>query len=939
MRRFLPVVAAIVLAACSRPAPTTTSTATTETPKLVFEKYTLPNGLDVILSEDHRLPMVAVNLWYHVGPANEGPGRTGFAHLFEHMMFQGSKHVEGDSHFRLLEAAGASDYNGTTDFDRTNYFETLPANQLELALWLESDRMGYLLDVLDQANLSNQQDVVRNERRQNMENVPYGIVEEAEFHELFPGQHPYHGYVMGSHRDIQAAKLDEVRNFFKTYYTPNNASLAIVGDLDKATTRTLVEKYFGPLRRGPAVPKIAVTTPPITQERRAVVADKVELDKVYLGWLTPAFYQPGDADADLAGHVLGGGKSSRLYKKLVYEQQIAQDVTAAQNSLMLGSVFTITATAKAGHKAAELEQAIDAELAKFQAEGPTPQELERARNSMDTNIIGGLEALGGFGGVADTLNRYNHYVGTPDYLDKDLARYRAATAETVKAFAASKLTRNARVVVYGVPGPRKLDADVPAPPPAKKAAGATAMEPANADAAWRKDPPKPGPATTLQVPTPTSFTLANGLTVIVSERPTLPVVSMAVVVRTGSDANPTDRSGLANFTVAMLDEGTSNRNALTLADDVAQLGTELDLSSSMDQSNLQLRVLKRHVAAGLDLLADVTLHPSFPQEEIDRQRSRRLTQLVQQREDPATQATTAMQAALYGSSHPYGYTELGKEESIKATGRGDMTAFWQRNFVPGNAALVVAGAITAAELRPMAEKAFGGWGGGAPSATALPSPQTTSSKLVLVDIPGAPQTEIRVASIGAPRATPDYPQLQVMDMVLGGLFSSRVNLNLRERHGWTYGAYATFEYRKSAGPFFVAAGVRQDATGAAVAETLKEITRMANEPISADELALGRDALARSLPGLFETSLGAIDAIGRLYVYGLGLDYYSRLPQQLNAVTTAAVQDAARRYLLPGRFIVVAAGDKAKIAPQLQKLGLGAAEMRDADGNLKRPVK
>ena len=306
------------------------ASAANDVPTLTFEKYTLPNGLEVILSEDRRLPLVAVNLWYHVGPANEEPGRTGFAHLFEHMMFQGSKHVPGDTHFRSLEGAGASDLNGTTDFDRTNYFETIPANQLELALWLESDRMGYLLDQVDQANLSNQQDVVRNERRQSVENQPYGIVEEALFHQLFPKEHPYYASVIGSHTDIQAAKLEDVKNFFKLYYAPNNASIAIVGDIDKAATKALVEKYFGTLKQGQPVPKPSVQTPPISAERRAVVQDRVELPRVYMAWLTSPIFKPGDADADIVSTALGGGRSSRLYKKLVYEKQIAQDVSAAQ---------------------------------------------------------------------------------------------------------------------------------------------------------------------------------------------------------------------------------------------------------------------------------------------------------------------------------------------------------------------------------------------------------------------------------------------------------------------------------------------------------------------------------------------------------------------------------------------------------------------------------
>ena len=379
--------------------------------------------------------MVAVNLWYHVGPANEEPGRTGFAHLFEHMMFQSSKHVPADSHIRLLETAGASNLNGTTDYDRTNYFETVPANQLDLALWLESDRMGYLLEKVDQAALSNQQDVVRNERRQSVENQPYGLAGEALVQTLFPKGHPYYGDVIGSHEDIQAVKLDDVNRFFRQYYAPNNASLAIVGDIDTAATKKLVEKYFGTLKRGPAVPPITAETPKITAERRRVVPARVKLPRVSVAWLTPPAFKPGDADAEIVADILGGGRSSRLYKKLVYELQIAQTVSAFQNSLILGSMFQIDATARPGHTAEELERAIEQEIDTIRTQPPSAAEIEKARNSIETAIIGGLDRLGGFGGVADRLNMYNHYLGTPDYLDKDIQRYRAVTPQSVQAFA------------------------------------------------------------------------------------------------------------------------------------------------------------------------------------------------------------------------------------------------------------------------------------------------------------------------------------------------------------------------------------------------------------------------------------------------------------------------------------------------------------------------
>ncbi|MQA30595.1 MAG: insulinase family protein [Luteitalea sp.] len=912
-------------------APAATTTQASDIPKIDFEKFTLPNGLEVLLSEDRRLPLVAVNLWYHVGPANEAEGRTGFAHLFEHMMFQGSKHAPGDMHFRTVEGAGGSTINGTTDFDRTNYFETLPANQLELGLWLESDRMGYLLDMVDQANLSNQQDVVRNERRQSVENQPYGVVEEAMFHQLFPRNHPYYASVIGSHADIQAAKLEDVQNFFKLYYAPNNASLAIVGDIDKAATRALVEKYFGSFKQGQPVPKPNVETPAITAERRQVVKDRIELPRVYMAWLTSPIYQPGDADADIAATALGGGRSSRLYKKLVYEKQIAQDVQAQQYSLQLGSVFSIQATARPGHSAEELEKAIDEELSLLGQAGPDATEVERARNVIETRIVQGLESLGGFGGVADRLNMYNHYLGDPAYLPKDIERYRAVTPATVKAFVQEQLTPNARVVVHGVPGEPDLGTPVPTPAQAKAAPGAGAQS-VNADEPWRNEPPKAAEARALKLPEPTSFQLPNGLTVLVNERPGLPIVSANLVVKTGSGANPAAKPGLANFAAAMLDEGAGSRSALQIADEVARLGGSLTTGSTMDASQASASSLQRTFPQMLDLLADVVRRPSFPAEELERQKASRLASLVQQRENANAVATAVMSAALYGPSHPYGYTELGTETSNKTMTREDLQKFWAQNFVPNNAALVVSGNITTGELRPLVEKAFSDWPKGTPAENAVGAPATTSARLVVVDKPGAPQTQVRVASIGVPRNTPDYETLLILNEALGGLFSSRINLNLREQHGYTYGASSQFLFRRSAGPFLVASGVRTDVTAPAVSEILKELSRIRDGELGADELTLAKDSLVRSLPSQFETSGRVTGSTTNIYVYDLGLDYYSRLPGRLTAVDAAGVKAAALKYVLPEKMLVVLVGDRARIAADMQKLNLGRAELRNPDG-------
>jgi zinc protease len=902
-----------------------------EMPRIPIEKYTLPNGMEVILSPKRGLPMTAVNLWYHVGPANEAAGRTGFAHLFEHMMFQASKHVPEDQYIAMLQAAGASDVNGTTSFDRTNYYSTVPANQVELALWLESDRMGYLLDKLDAATLANQQDVVRNERRQSFEGPPYGMAEEAVYQTLFPKGHPYYGVIIGSHEDIQAAKLDDVRRFFREFYAPNNATLTIVGDFEPAQVKALITKYFGTLRRGPAVAPLKVDTPRISAERRKVVPARVQLPKVYMSWLTPALYKPGDAEADFTAQILGGGRSSRLYKKLVYEKQIAQDVSAVQSSLQLVSVFEIEATARPGHTAEELEKAIEEELAAMRARPPDASEMERARNSIETGIVGSLESIGG---LADRLNAYNHHTGNPDYLQKDVDRYRAVTAAAVQAFARDQLPLTGRVVVHAVPGTPEPLAQVATPPPPKAAEG-QAPEGINADEAWRAQPPKPAPARTLQLPTPATATLPNGLTLILNERRGLPIVAAQLVFKTGSDANPLDKPGLANFTAAMLDEGTAARNALQIADELARLGGSLATNSSMDSTTVSVRSLSSTFPALLDLTADVVLRPSFPADEIERQRANRVAQLIQQRDNPTAVAATVTAAALYGPQHPYGYSELGTEAAVKAMSREDMLAFWKQNYVPNNAALVVAGEITMKELRALAEKAFGQWQRGTPAKPQLGAPAGTQAKIVIVDKPG-PQTQLRVASIGAARSSPDFRPLQVTNLALGGLFSSRINMNLREKNGYSYGANSQFTFRRTPGPFQVSSAVRLDATADAAREIFNEVRGMSERPVTADELRGAKDALVNSLPGAFETSASAVGNFANTFIYDLGIDYYANYAEEVQAVTREQALAVTKKYLVPDSLTVIAVGDRKAIEPTLQKLNLGPIEIRDAEGRLSK---
>jgi zinc protease len=903
-------------------------------PHIAYEKYTLPNGLDVILVEDHRLPIVAVNIWYHVGPANEEPGLTGFAHLFEHMMFAASKHMPRGMADTLLEGAGATDSNGSTDFDRTNYFDTVPSNQLELDLWIHADRMGYLLDVLDQTALANQQDVVRNERRQSVENRPYGIVEEALYHELFPKTHPYYASVMGSHADIQSAKLGDIKRFFMHYYRPNNASLVIAGDIDKAKTKALVTKYFGSFKRGENVPKPSVVTPPITTERRAVIHDRVELPRVFVGWLTPPAFKAGDAELSVAAQILAGGKSSRLYKTLVYDKQIAQDVNATQNSEELSSVFTIDVTARPGHTAEEIEKAINEELDKLRAAPPSEQEVERARNTIETAMVSQIEKIGG-SGLANVMNTYNHYLGDPGYLPKDIERYRNVSAADIQRIVNAQLKNNARVVVYGVPGEKDLGPQVPTPAPVKVAPGTGAMS-LNADEAWRNKIPKAEPLKTVTLPKGDAFTLPNGLTVIHYQNAALPLVAAELVVKSGSAVNPADYPGLANFAAAMLEEGTKNRTAPKIADEVAQLGASLGTGATADESSVQVMSLKRNFPQTLDILADVVLDPTFPPEEVERERSSRLGELAQMRDSAPAVATRVARMVLFGAHHPYGQIDLGTESAIKAVKRDDLFAFWKQHYVPNNAALVVAGAITRDELKSLVEAKFGGWKHGEVTSLPAVAPQPTKARLVVVDKPGAPQTALNFTTMGAERKTADYPALQVMNAALGGLFTSRLNNNLREQKGYTYGVRSGFSYRRMPGPFSISGSFRTDVTGPSVSEIFKEVTAMAAKSMPPKELAGARNSQILSLPGQFETNRAIGSSLSNIFVYDLGLDYYSGLAKRFAAVKAKDAQAVVRKYLKPENMIVIAVGDKATIEPQIRKLNpkLGPIEYRDADGNV-----
>ena len=897
------------------------------------EKYKLDNGMEIILVEDRRLPLVAFNLWVHAGPRNEAPGQTGFAHLFEHLLFAGTKHIARGETDKLVDAVGGTDSNGTTNFDRTNYFFTLPSKELELGLWIKSDMLGYMTDQVDNIALANQQDVVRNERRQSIENRPYGMTDEAAFEQLFPAGHPYRAVVIGSHADIQSIKLEDVKAFARTYYRPNNATLVLAGDFNPAQAKKLLQKYFGSLKAGAPVPPVVAAQPVLTEEKRVQVQDRVELSRLDIAWHTPAMFKAGDAELDVAASILGGGKASRLYKKLVYERQIAQSVVAQQGSYSLGSVFSIEAVARAKQSLADIEALVDAELAALAKTPPSAEEVQRAVASIETGMLARLEKVGT---LADTLNSYNQNAGDPDFIGKDLARYRAVTPESVSATVARYLGKNARVVVNTLPGVQQLAPEVATPPMPTTVVKGEAL---NGDEPWRKQRPASGKSTALTLPAGKRFTLANGLTVVHIPKPGLPLVSASLVVRAGQLANPSNQPGLASFTAAMLQEGTSTRSSQQMADQIANLGATLNTSAGAEAARINVSSLKANFGKSLELVADLARNPVFSATEVERLKGSRLGALAQQRSQAPAVAGVVGNLALYGEQHPLGYSALGTESSIQATDSATLQQFWQTHYRPDQAALVVSGDVTEAELRKMADTLFGSWKKPATAASvqSAAKPQTTAARMVLVDKPGAPQTALAVVSMGPRAADLKAASANVMNAAMGGLFTSRINNQLREVKGYTYGIYSNYDMGQLVGSFAVRGSVRTDVTGAALTDMFKEIDGMRAKPMGADELNRVRNAQLLALPGLFDTNRVVADSYANDWVRGLSADSIVKLPGKLAAVTAASALDAAKTLVDPNGLIVVAVGDKAKVLPQLEAWGRKPLEVRDSSGKLVQP--
>jgi len=886
----------------------------TALPDIPYEKFVLDNGLTLIVHEDRKAPIVAVNLWYHVGSKNEPEGRSGFAHLFEHLMFNGSENFD-DDYFQVLERVGATDLNGTTNEDRTNYFQNVPTSALDLALWMESDRMGHLLGAVDQEKLDEQRGVVQNEKRQG-ENQPYGQVFNRITEATYPKGHPYAHTVIGSMEDLNAAALEDVHEWFKTYYGPNNAVLVVAGDIDAETAKAKVEQYFSDIPPGPPVSYFDAWTARRTGTQREVMQDRVPQARVYKVWNVPEELTTETSYLDLITNVLTDGKTSRLYKRLVYEDQIATDVGAFLDSREIGSQFILWATARPDDDLATVEHILDEELARFLAEGPTAEELDRVQTQQKARMIRGIERIGGFGGKSDILARSEVYGGSPDAWKKRLNDMLEARPADLREAAQTWLSDGAYVLEVH-PFPELTAADTGADRSALPAVST---------------PPE------ATFPALNRAELSNGLKIILAERHAAPVVEFTLMVDAGYAADQGRKPGTASLAMNMLDEGTTSRSALAISDELDRLGANLGSGSNLDVSVVTLSALKENLSASLDLYADVILNPAFPENELDRLKKQQVAAIQREKVTPVQMALRVFPKLLYGQDHAYGlpFTGSGTEASVTTLTRDDLADFHQTWFKPGNATLIVVGDVGMNELQPLLEARFKDWKqGSVPRKNIGTVAHKDAPQVYLMDRPGSQQSIIFAGHVAPPTNNPNEIAIETMNTILGGAFTSRVNMNLREDKSWSYGAFTLLVDARGQRPFIVYAPVQTDKTSESMQEIARELRDILGEqPITNEEVEKAQQNQTLTLAGQWETNNAVEGSIGQMVRFGLPNDHFDTYAQRVRSLNVAQVTEAAHEVVHPDNLVWIVVGDRAVIEPTIRELGLGEIFIMDSDGNV-----
>ena len=893
-------------------------------PPINVKEYKLKNGLTVLLHQDNSTPIAAVNLWYHVGSKNEAPGRTGFAHLFEHMMFQGSKnYVDG---WRAVDELGGN-VNGTTNEDRTYYFEAVPSNFLERTLYMEADRLGNLLDAMDQAKLDNQRDVVKNERRFRVDNVPYGTMSERIGDIMYPEGHPYHWSVIGSMTDLSAASLDDVKSFFRQYYVPNNTVLVVSGDFDEKQARGWIEKYFGVIKSGAPINRPSPAQPQLSTVIRKTYEDPfAQLSRIALVWPGVRSYATDEAALDVLANVLSSGRGSRLQSNLVYEKKLAQQVSASDGTNEVGGLFQIGAVAGFGKSLDDIEKEVNIEVERIKKDGPTTDEISRAVSGREAQAIYGLQTVLGKGGrIAD----YAGYLNKPNYFQDDIDRYGKVTAADVKRVANQYLGANRLVMSY-------VPAKTP-PPPAQADKPASTESKKKDDALIAKQDamlPKAGPDPKFTLPALEKTKLSNGLNVWVVRKAALPIVSMNLVINAGGMLESADKSGIASITASMLNQGTKTRSATDISNSLQSIGTQIGAGASWDNSSVSMQTLTKSLDKSLDFYADIVTNPAFPNTEFESFKGRVMNSFRQRKATPAAVAGVVYDKVLYGDQ-AYGRQLTGDEKTVKAMTRDDLLSFYEANYRPNNSTLIVVGDVQTADIKARLEKAFANWKAGEIRPASMGEQRMAAKPAIyLVDKPGAAQSSINIGTVGADRSSPDYYALQVMNSILGGGGTARIYMNLREDKGYTYGAFSRFTFRRGAGPFAAYGEIQTISTKEAIQEFIKELKGIrGGHPVTAAELEINKQSFIRRYPSGFETVGGISGQLANLVTYGLTDSYFNEYIAKINAVTIDDINRVANKYLDPSKMAIVIVGDRKVVEPGLKELGWPMVYL-DADGNV-----
>jgi zinc protease len=917
--KLLAATAAIVsLAAFVQPVqgavPTTRTATDIPIPDIPYTRFVLKNGLTVLVHEDHKSPVVAVNTWYHVGSKNEKLGKTGFAHLFEHLMFSGSENFN-KTYITAMERIGATSLNGTTNPDRTNYFENVPTSMLDYALFAESDRMGHLLGVLDQKKLDLQRGVVQNEKRQG-ENQPYGVTRELLSQNTYPVGHPYSWTTIGSMADLDAASMSDVQDWFKTNYGPNNVVLVLAGDITPAIAREKVEKYFGDIPPGPPIARHEAWVAKRSGTHRGAVQDRVPQARIYRVWNVPGANTPEEPLLDLAAHVLGGGKTSRLYKRLVYKDQLATSASASDASSEIAGQFDLTLTARPGADVGKMERAADEELRALMKSGPTEAELQLARTAILAQFARVVERVGGFGGKSDLLASCTTFTGNPECYKVYLQRIKAATPASVKK-AMNDWLSDGDYVLQVDPFPANLAAT------------------AKLD---RSQAPALGKPESLHLPPMQKTTLSNGLKVVLAERHAAPLVNFSLLVDSGYASDSPQLPGVASLALRMLEEGTPTRGSLRISEELEALGADFGTSTNLDGAFVNMNVLKATMPMALELYSDLLLHPAFPQNEFARLQQDRIATIQREKAVPQLMALRVLPGLLYGKGHAYAlpFTGSGTEAAVQRMTRDDLVKYHDTWFKPNNATLLVVGDTTLAEVKPLLEKAFAGWKPGpVPVKNVVQVNQPSKTVVYLMDRPGSLQSMIVGAQLAPPRNTPEAVPLQVVNNIFGGTFSSRINMNLREDKHWSYGVSSQIASAVGQRPFLSSSPVQTDKTRDALQELVKEYGDMAGaRPITAAELKDAQDNMTLGLPGGFETASQLSNAYSTILQYKLPENYYNTFTETALALTPEQANALAARSIMPGKLVWVVVGDLSKIEQGVRDLKLGEVHKLDVDGNV-----